>query len=287
MVRAPTANGVIDGGRDWRDSNVTTTLATWTEEVIELAGTSVQMVKGGTGEPLLVLHDEMGHPGWLRFHEALSQEFTLYIPSHPGFGGSKYLDWIMNMRDMAGWYLEALDDLAIGRVKMMGFSLGGWLAAEMATMNPDRFEKLILVDAMGIKPPVGEIYDMFLAVAKEFITDSIMNPEGTAEFERICPEEPDPAQVEYWEVAREQSCRLGWKPYMYYPALPHLLNRLKGLPTMVVWGSDDPIVPLSAGQLYRDSIPGSRLEVLNDCGHRPEVERPEAFVKVVSEFLSG
>jgi len=280
------ANSVIDDSRDWRDSEVTTASATWTEEMIELAGTSVQMVKGGTGEPLLVLHDEMGHPGWLRFHEALSQKFTLYIPSHPGFGDSPHLHWITNMRDMAGWYLEALDDLGLGRVKMMGFSLGGWLAAEMATMNPERFEKLILVDAMGIKPPEGEIFDMFLVMAKEFITEGILNPEGTAEFERICPEEPDPQQVELWEVAREQACRLGWKPYMYYPGLPHLLSRLKSLPTMVVWGSDDPIVPLSAGQLYRDSIPGSRLEIVNDCGHHPEVERHEAFVNVVREFLS-
>ena len=60
---------------------MTTTAATWTEEIVELAGTPVQIVKGGTGDPLLVLHDELGHPGWLRFHEALSQEFTLYIPS--------------------------------------------------------------------------------------------------------------------------------------------------------------------------------------------------------------
>lgn len=265
---------------------MTTTAATWTEEIVELAGTPVQIVKGGTGDPLLVLHDELGHPGWLRFHEALSQEFTLYIPSHPGFGDSPYLDWVMNMRDMAGWYLEALDDLALGPVKVMGFSFGGWLAAEMATMSPDRFEKLILVGAMGIQPPVGEIYDMFLVMAKEFITAGILNPEGTAEFELLCPEEPTPEQAESWEVAREQACRIGWKPYMYYPALPHLLSRLKSLPTMVVWGSDDPIVPLSAGQLYRDSIPGSGLEVLNDCGHHPEIERDEAFVKLVREFLS-
>ncbi len=266
---------------------MTTTTAAWTEETVELAGSSVQMVKGGTGDPLLILHDEMGHPGWLRYHEALSQEFTLYIPSHPGFGDSPYLEWIMNMRDLAGWYLDALDDLAIGRAKVMGFSLGGWLAAEMATMQPDRFEKLILVDALGVKPPEGEIFDMFLVVAKDFITASYLNPEKTAEFDIICPEEPTPEQAEYWEVAREQAARLGWKPYMYYPALPHHLGRLRNVPTLVVWGRDDPIVPLSAGQLYRDSIPGSHLEVINDCGHHPEIERREAFVNAVSEFLNG
>ena len=264
---------------------MTTTASAWTEAKVDLADTTVQLVKGGVGEPLLILHDEMGHPGWLGFHEALSRDFTLNIPSHPGFGDSPYLDWIMNMRDMAGWYLHALDDLGLGRVSVVGFSLGGWLAAEMATMSPDRFKKLVLVGAMGVKPPVGEIFDMFLVVAKEFLTASFLDPANTPEFPEVCPEEPTPEQVEYWEVAREQACRLGWKPYMYYPGLPRLLRRLKSLPTQIIWGRDDPIVPLSAGQLYRDSIPGSRLAVLDDCGHRPELERTDEFVRLVRGFL--
>ena len=110
---------------------MTTTSGTWTEEILELAGTKVQMVKGGSGKPLLVLHDEMGYAGWLRFHEELSKDRTLYIPSHAGYGGSDRLEWIMGMRDLAGWYLEVLDDLALGPIDVMGFSIGGWLAAEM------------------------------------------------------------------------------------------------------------------------------------------------------------
>ena len=75
----------------------------WTEEMVEVAGINLQMVKGGSGEPLLILHDEMGHPGWLRYHEALSKEYQLNIPFHPGFGESEELDWDMGMRDLAGW----------------------------------------------------------------------------------------------------------------------------------------------------------------------------------------
>ena len=108
----------------------------WTEERVDVAGAGLQLVKGGTGEPLLILHGEMGHPGWLRYHQDLSQDNTLYIPSHPGFGGTDRLDWIMNMRDLAGWYLRALDELALSPVNVIGLSLGGWLAAEMATMCP-------------------------------------------------------------------------------------------------------------------------------------------------------
>ena len=72
---------------------------------------------------------------------------------------------------------------------------------------------------------------------------------------------------------------------MYYPALPNLLNRLKNLETLIVWGSDDEIVPLNSGQIYNRNIQGSRLEVIKNCGHRPEIEKVEEFLKLVKEFL--
>ena len=266
---------------------MTTTSGTWTEEVLELAGTKVQMVKGGSGDPLLVLHDEMGHPGWLRFHEELAKNHTLYIPSHAGFGETDRLAWIMGMRDLAGWYLEVLDDLDLGQINVMGFSLGGWLAAEMAVMNPGRFKRLVLVGAAGVRPTDGDIYDMFLVVAKEFITNCFLDPAKTPEFQQICPDEPTPEQLEAWEVAREEACRLSWRPYMHNPSMPNLLHRLKRLPTKLIWGKQDGIVPVSAGEVYRQAIPGSNLSVIDDCGHRPEVEKPEEFVRQVQQFLSA
>ena len=265
---------------------MTTSAQTWTEEFRTVAGVDLQLVKGGTGDPLLILHDEMGHQSWLQFHEALAQHYTLHIPSHPGFGKTKALDWIMNVRDMAGWYLQALDELGLKQVNLAGFSLGGWLAAEMASMCPHQFKKLVLVGPTGIKPPVGDIFDMFLDVAKDFITAGFSDPGNAPEFDQVCPDEPSPEQIESWEVAREEACRLGWRPYMYYPGLPQLLGRVKELPTLIVWGKQDAIVPLSAGHVYHESIKGSRLEVLDDCGHRPEVEKSSEFVQLVRQFLS-
>lgn len=259
---------------------------TWAEEMVEVAGTSLQLVKGGRGEPLLILHGEMGHPGWLRFHEALARNYTLNIPSHPGFGKSPRLGWVMNMRDLAGWYLGALDELGLGQVNTVAFSLGGWLAAEMATMHPGQFKKLVLVGAAGVKPPVGEILDLFLVTADEFLTASFADPANTPEFQQVCPSDPSREQAEAWAVAREEACRLSWRPYMHYPALPHLLRRVKRLPTLIVWGRQDPIVPLSAGQVYHESIAGSRLAVLDNCGHHPEIEKSDEFVRMVRRFLS-
>lgn len=266
---------------------MTANTVTWTEEEIDAAGTKLRIVKGGEGEPLLLLHGELGHPGWMRYHEALAQNHTLYIPLHPGFGQTEPLDWIMNMRDMAGWYLQALDDLEIGPVNLMGFSLGGWLAAEMATMSPSQFKKLVLVGAAGIKPPVGEIFDMFLVVAKEYLETSILDPANTEEFNILSPEEPTPEQAEAWEAAREGASRLAWKPYMHYRALPHLLRRLKRLPTLIVWGRDDPVIPLSAAEVFNESIEGSQLAVLDNCGHQPEIEKSDEFVKLVHKFLTS
>ena len=115
---------------------MTTIAQPWTEQIVEAAGSTLQLIKGGTGEPLLILHDEIGHPGWLRFHHALSENYTLSIPSYPGFGESPPLEWVMGMHDLARWYLGALDDLGLENVKVIGISLGGWLAAEMASMCP-------------------------------------------------------------------------------------------------------------------------------------------------------
>lgn len=257
----------------------------WTEETLSLAGVELHIKQGGSGEPLLILNDEIGHMGTLRYQEALAQEHTVYIPSHPGFGPTPRLDWIMNMRDLAGWYLMALEEMGLGKVNVMGFSLGGWLAAEIATMDPNQFNKLTLVGATGVLPPEGYIYDMFLSVPGHCITACFHNPDGVPEFQDICPEQPAPEQAQAWEIAREEACRLGWRPYMYYPGLPNLLPRLKHLPTLIVWGREDGVVPLSAGQLYHRSIPGSRLEILDNCGHMPQVERRDEFLALVRQFI--
>ncbi|MCE2457502.1 MAG: alpha/beta hydrolase [Dehalococcoidia bacterium] len=265
---------------------MTTAQQTWTSRSRELAGIQTTLVTGGDGEPVLVLHDETGHPGWLQWHESLAQHFNLNIPMMPGYGGTARLDWAMSMRDMTGWYLEALDDLDMGQISVIGFSLGGWLAAELATMDPSRFKKLVLVSAAGVRPPVGEILDMFLVTMPAFLEASVKDKNSVEEFSVVSPDEPTPDLQFDWEDVREVACMLSWRPYMHNPTLPQILHRLKRVPTLLVWGRDDAVIPLSAGQRYNESIPGSRLAVLDDCGHRPELEKPGEFAEVVRGFLA-
>ena len=191
---------------------MTTTAQPWTSSITEVSGSNVELVTGGSGNPLVILHDELGHPGWLRYHEALAQNHTIHIPSHPGYGQSDQLDWSMKMHDMAIWYLGALDKLGLEGADLMGFSLGGWLAAELATMCPQQFRRLILVGAGGIRPPGGEIYDIFEVTPPMYIRDSLLDPDGTPEYRTVCPAEPEEDVLERWENAMEGTCRVSWRP---------------------------------------------------------------------------
>jgi alkanesulfonate monooxygenase SsuD/methylene tetrahydromethanopterin reductase-like flavin-dependent oxidoreductase (luciferase family)/pimeloyl-ACP methyl ester carboxylesterase len=265
---------------------LTTVPKAWRAEFVETAGARVQVIKGGTGDPLLVLHGELGHPGWMEYHRRLAGSRSLWAPLLPGYGESQPVDWVMTMRDMAGWCLDALDEWGLGPVDVLGFSLGGWLAAEMAAMDPRMFRRLALVCPAGIKPPHGEVLDIFPLGAQELIAKSLRDPAATPEYRVVCPEQPGPEQAEFWERAREQTCRLAWKPYMHDPALPHLLRRTRGIPTLILWGKQDPIIPVSAGEPYTQSIESARLVVLDNCGHHPELERTDEFVATVERFFA-
>jgi pimeloyl-ACP methyl ester carboxylesterase len=164
--------------------------------------------------------------------------------------------------------------------------LGGWIAAEMACQSPQMFNKMALVAPAGIKPPTGEILDMFLIVTREYLEESFLDTAATPEYPTAYPAEPTPEQIEIWESSREESARLAWRPYMYHAALPHLLGRLTDLPTLLVWGEQDGVIPVSSGEAYREAIPGSRLEVIPNCGHHPEIEQTEEFVRLVRDFFA-
>ena len=261
-----------------------TTTATWTEEKVAVAGAEMQILKGGSGDPLLILHDEMGQPGWRQVHEELAKNYTVYAPSLPGFGATDRLDWVMNVRDISTWTLWALEDMGLSNLNVVGFSLGGWIVAEMATQSPQMFRKMALAAPAGILPPTGEILDMFLIVSKEFITAGVLDT-SVAEFQAICPDEPAPEQAEAWETAKEEACRLTWRPYMHDRSLPHRLGRLRNLPSMIVWGRNDEVIPASAGEVYNASIDGSRLVTIENCGHRSDVDRPTELVGHLREFF--
>jgi pimeloyl-ACP methyl ester carboxylesterase len=258
----------------------------WKEVTAKVAGAELTCIQGGSGKPLLVLHEEIGHPGWLRWHTELARSRTVIIPQHPGFGKTPRVEWVRNVRDLAGFYARVIREQGWSPVDVIGFSMGGWIAAEMAACDAKQFRKMILVAPTGIRPPQGDIADMFVVTARAYVDASVNSIESNPEFAKLYGGEQTPEQFEAWEDARAETARIAWQPYMFNPSLPNLLENVVGLPTMLIWGKQDKIVPISASHVFNESITGSDLVVLDNCGHRPEIEQTSTFVERVQRFLA-
>lgn len=259
----------------------------WREDYSTVAGLNIQVFHGGQGAPLLVLHGAGGNPGWLQFHEALAAHFHVYAPSHPGFGTSDRPEWMERVHDLAYFYRWFLEELQLPTpIAVLGFSLGGWLAAEMAAMYPASLRRMVLVGAAGMKPSVGEIADIFLMSPAAVLQQQFYDATQAPEYARLYGAEPTPEQRQTAAWNREMAALLTWKPYMHNPKMPVLMAQVK-LPTLLVWGRQDAIVPLNCGERYQQAIPGARLTVIDQCGHSPQVEKPQAFLEAVLPFLTA
>lgn len=258
----------------------------WQRDNVQVGDTDLAIIRGGHGNPILVLHEEMGYPGWLQWQTDLGEHRNLVIPMHPGFGVTERLDWMSSVRDLAGFYNRFLGEQGMFPIDVIGFSLGGWIAAEMAACFPHVFRRMVLVAPAGIRPPEGEIFDIYDKYPKAILAASVNDPENTPEFDRLFTDREKMEQFEAWEDARTQTARLAWEPYMYNPSLVPLLAGVSGISTMILWGRQDGIIPSGTAAAYHEAIENSKVALIDDCGHRPEIERRDIFVSLVSEFLN-
>jgi pimeloyl-ACP methyl ester carboxylesterase len=264
-------------------------MAEWKEEVTRVAGTDLAIIKGGRGKPLLVLHEELGHPGWLNWHDALAEERTLIIPIQPGMGKSPRVEDIRNVHQLGLFYGWVLRDLGLAPIDVIGFSFGAWTAAEMATANASQFRKMVLVAPMGIRPPEGELMDVFTVTIGAQLGATVYDRDATPEYNSLYGGgERSASRMEAFEDARSETARLAWEPILNNPTLPYFLQGVKGLPTQLIWGREDRVVPVSAATAYKNALANTevRLALFDQCGHRPEIEQREQFLKTVREFLA-
>jgi pimeloyl-ACP methyl ester carboxylesterase len=253
----------------------------WTDSAVEIAGGKLHLSRAGAGKPALVLHHDIGTRDRLPFYDALAAKYDVLVPHHPGYGRSERPEWMRSVRDIAVVYRGLLSDLGLEKAALIGLGFGGWIAAEMASMAPRDLAALVLVGAMGLKPPEGDILDQAIV---GYIDYARAGFHDQAAFDRVYGAEPSNDQLVEWDVCREMSFRIAWKPYMYSQTLPHLLGAVRA-PALLVWGDDDKVVPLSAGRRYAKVLPNADLRVIDGCGHCVEMEKPDELARLVTSFL--
>ena len=254
------------------------------EQTIRVGGIDVHTWVGGRGDPLLVLHGAGGNRGFTRWTEQVAEHFTVWAPTHPGFGASGDAEWMEGIDDLARFYLWFIDAAKLGRPHLLGQSIGGWAAAEMATMSPGAIDRLVLVDPVGLKPENGEILDVFYHSPAELRDVMVHDPKAVPDWDELFGRTPTPAELEIATRNREMAARLTWKPYMHNPRLAQFLPRVANR-TLIVRGREDRIVPVECGEQWRRLLPNATLSVLDRCGHLPPLEQPERFARLVLDFL--
>jgi pimeloyl-ACP methyl ester carboxylesterase len=248
----------------------------YTESTIEVAGLPIQVLRGGQGPAVLVIHHETGNPGWLEFHNALSAGHDVILPTLPGWDGTERGDWMRSVRDLSAVCSLILDELGVGDVTVVGLGFGGYVAAEMATANQSRLSSLVLVNAMGLQPEDGEIRDQFLEAHAEYVKSCFADP---ATFDALYGEEVSTEQLVKWDANREMTARTAWKPFLYSQTLPHLLRNVS-VKARVVRGAQDTVVPGGVSDQYVELLGDAELIEI-DGGHHLESDAAEALAEAI------
>ena len=252
----------------------------FSERFIEVDGCRINLRRGGSGEPLLYLHGASGAPAVLPFMEKLAQRFDMLVPEHPGFGASDEPGWLENMHDLAYFYLDVLESLELRGLHLVGSSLGGWLALEMAVRDASRLKSLLLVGPAGISVPGVKPGDVFLWSPEELARNLFFDP---ALAEKLLAQPMTPELLDVSLKNRHTVARLGWEPRMHDPFLRKWLHRVN-VPVKIVWGEADKILPVAYAGEFKKLMPAAEVEIIPRCGHLPQAERPEEFCDIVMRF---
>lgn len=251
------------------------------ETVIEVGGETLRAFEAGSGETVLFLHGA-GGLAWYPLLERLSAERHVIAPEHPGFGHAELPAWLGSVSDLAFFYLDLLSALDLDNVHLVGHSLGGWTAAEIAIRNTARLRTLSLLAPAGV-PAVEEPYgDIFLWSPEEHARNSFFEPALAEERIRGLPA----ADIDVMLQNRAAAARLAWAPRLHNPQLPQWLHRID-VPTLVVWGEDDRICPFSCRRDFLENIRGAQLRSLPRSGHALHTERPAEVADLLGDFFAG
>jgi len=253
-------------------------------EQINIRDLNLHFTQTGEGPVVLFLHGA-GAAGPNPFEpmlERLNSDFQVIVPEHPGYGYSDRPDWIKSISDVAYFYLDFLEQMDLSDIHLMGNSMGGWIACEIAIRNTRRLKSLTLIGSVGINiegisPPVY-LFDktpeetMRLALTDEKIISELLSRQPNAE------------QIKINERNLETAAQYVSIPYN--DNLHNWLHRID-IPTLILAGDGDGLVSPGYLHEFEKRIPNSKMSVLEDCGHIPSLERPDLLNSVFREFVAG
>ncbi len=245
---------------------------------------SVSLLRGGSGPPLLFLHGAGGGSVELPFMTRLAEHYDTIAPEHPGFGGSDEPDWLDNIHDVAYFYLDFLKQLDLSGVHLVGMSLGGWIAMEVAVRSTDRLASLTLICPAGVHVPGLATGDPFAWSPEETFRQGFHNPTFA---ETAIAQLPEAVEADdTWLKNRSSFARLAWEPRLHDPHLPKWLHRID-VPTHIVWGAHDNILSADHAAAIAAAISGASITIVPDAGHFLHIEQADALVDAIRAHAQG
>ena len=233
---------------------------------------------GGDGPPLLYLHGAVGQKGWAPFLERLSRQFTVYAPYIPGYGEASGLEHLADLTDLTLYHLALLDSLGVERAHVVGHFLGGMIAAEMAAFSPSSVDRLALVSPAGVWRDEDPVADLLALNANELSERLTATPDGTAALDGVAD-----------MLARDRMQDIAAAGKFLWPlpdkGLHRRAYRIKAS-TLILWGEQDRINPISYAADFQRLISGSRTGTFAKAGHLLMLEQPDAFANAVAAFLN-
>jgi pimeloyl-ACP methyl ester carboxylesterase len=243
---------------------------------------------GGDGPPLVYLH-AAGGPIWDDFVEGLTERFTVYAPHHPGTGDTarESIHQVDSLWDLVLIYDEIFDALELSSVPVVGTSFGGMMACELAAYRPDRISKIVLLDPIGLWRDDAPVAPYMLMPPQKLLATLYKHLDAAAVQKAIkMPDDPKEAAT----VVADLVWALGATGKFVWPipdkGLKKRIHRITAK-ALIIWGEDDALISPVYAKEFAQRITNSRVEIVNDCGHVPQVERLEIVKPMVASFLAS
>ncbi|HEX3780415.1 MAG TPA: alpha/beta hydrolase [Pseudonocardiaceae bacterium] len=260
------------------------TTSTSTSRTIDLPAATITLDEYGTntdGSAVLLLHGGAGPRTVAGLGTALAPHAYVIAPTHPGFDGTPRPEHLDTIADLASTYLDLLDTLDLSRVLVIGNSIGGWIAGEMALRdNHRRLGALVLLNAVGIAPDNDtQLVDVRAIAPADISLLSFANPAYRPGFASFTD-----AQRAGMAANQKTLATYAGDTFTHDPKLRDRLHRV-ALPVLVAWGQQDGVATADYGRTYADAFPNGHYALIADAAHFPHIEQPDATLTAIGDFV--